>query len=162
MADSNPHDETVEPQRERLTRPDAEADPPPDHIGRYRVEKALGQGGFGVVYLARDEQLDRLVAIKVPHARLISKPEDTQAYLSEARTVAHLDHPHIVPVYDVGSTESCLVLRRVQVRRRHRLGDPAQDAAAQLHRSGGAGGHRGGSLALRPQTGAGASRREAG
>ncbi len=44
----------------------------------------------------------------MPHVRLISKLEDTQAYLSEARTVAHLDHPHIVPVYDVGSTESCL------------------------------------------------------
>ncbi len=108
MADSSPHDETVDPQRERLTRPDADAVPPPDHIGRYRVEKTLGQGGFGVVYLARDEQLDRLVAIKVPHARLISKPEDTQAYLSEARTVANLDHPHIVPVYDVGSSEDCL------------------------------------------------------
>lgn len=65
----------------------------------------LGRGGFGLVYLAQDEQLNRPVAIKVPHAKLISKPEDTEAYLTEARTVANLDHPNIVPVYDVGSTE---------------------------------------------------------
>src|SRR6516225_5387740 len=77
----------------------------PKHIGRYRVEGVLGQGGFGVVYLAHDEQLQRPVAIKVPHRRLVSRPEDAAAYLTEARTVAGLDHPHIVPVYDVGSTE---------------------------------------------------------
>ena len=63
----------------------------------------LGQGGFGLVYLAYDEQLHRRVAVKVPHARLISKPEDAEAYLTEARTVANLDHPRIVPVYDVGT-----------------------------------------------------------
>lgn len=75
---------------------------PPQQIGRYRVEKVLGKGGFGLVYLAHDEQLDRRVAVKVPHARLINRPEDAELYLAEARTVAGLDHPHIVPVYDVG------------------------------------------------------------
>jgi serine/threonine protein kinase len=77
----------------------------PQHVGRYRVEKVLGQGGFGVVYLAHDDQLQRLVAIKVPHRRLISHPESVEAYLTEARTLATLDHPHIVPVFDVGNTE---------------------------------------------------------
>ena len=67
----------------------------------------LGKGGFGLVYLAQDEQLNRPVAVKVPHAKLISKPEDAEAYLAEARTVANLDHPHIVAVYDVGSTVDC-------------------------------------------------------
>ena len=43
----------------------------------------------------------------MPHARLISKPEDAEAYLAEARTVANLDHPGIVPVHDIGSTENC-------------------------------------------------------
>ncbi len=80
---------------------------PPERIGRYRIEKVLGKGGFGLVYLAHDEQLDRPVAVKVPHARLIEKPEDAETYLAEARTVANLDHPHIVVVYDVGSTEDC-------------------------------------------------------
>ena len=60
----------------------------PTHIGRYRVERLLGQGGFGLVYLAHDDQLQRLVAIKVPHARLVARPEDAEAYLTEARTVA--------------------------------------------------------------------------
>ena len=77
----------------------------PGHIGRYRVEKTLGRGGFGLVYLAHDEQLQRLVAIKVPHARLVAQAELAAAYLAEARTVANLDHPNIVPVHDVGSTE---------------------------------------------------------
>ena len=59
----------------------------PDWIGRYRVESVLGAGSFGVVYLAMDDQLNRPVALKVPYARLISKPEDAEAYLAEARTV---------------------------------------------------------------------------
>jgi eukaryotic-like serine/threonine-protein kinase len=79
----------------------------PQHIGRYRVEKVLGQGGFGMVYLAHDEQLQRLVAIKVPHRKLVSRLEDAEAYLTEARTVANLDHPNIVPVLDIGSTGDC-------------------------------------------------------
>src|SRR5271156_116280 len=80
----------------------------PTHIGRYRVDRVLGKGSFGLVYLAHDDQLQRLVAIKVPHARLISRPEDAEAYLTEARTVASLDHPNIVPVFDVGSSQDFL------------------------------------------------------
>src|SRR5271169_4368298 len=76
----------------------------PKQIGRYRVEKVLGAGGFGLVYLAHDDQLQRLVAIKVPHSRLVAQAQQAEAYLVEARTVANLDNPHIVPVYDVGST----------------------------------------------------------
>jgi serine/threonine protein kinase/formylglycine-generating enzyme required for sulfatase activity len=77
----------------------------PQHIGRYRVERLLGKGGFGLVYLAHDDQLQRLVAIKVPHARLAAQTADAEAYLAEARTVANFDHPHIVPVFDAGSTD---------------------------------------------------------
>src|SRR5262245_43895376 len=79
----------------------------PQHIGRYRVEKVLGHGGFGLVYLAHDDKLQRLVAIKVPHRNLVDRPDAAEAYLTEARTVANLDHPHIVPVCDVGSSEDC-------------------------------------------------------
>src|SRR6202011_735329 len=64
-------------------------------------------GGFGLVYLAHDDQLKRLVAIKVPHRKLVDRPEVAQAYLAEPRTVANLDHPNIVLVHDVGSTEDC-------------------------------------------------------
>jgi serine/threonine protein kinase len=87
----------------------------PQRIGRYRVEKVLGQGGFGLVYLAHDEQLDRHVAVKVPHKRLVARPEDAEAYLTEARTVANLDHPHIVPVFDVGKTQDypCFIVSKL-------------------------------------------------
>lgn len=94
----------------------AQVSPPklPERIGRYRVESILGQGGFGLVYLAHDDQLQRLVAIKVPHARLISLSTDADAYLTEARTVANLDHPHIVPVFDIGKTDQvpCFVVSK--------------------------------------------------
>ncbi|VTR92873.1 serine threonine protein kinase : Serine/threonine protein kinase OS=Singulisphaera acidiphila (strain ATCC BAA-1392 / DSM 18658 / VKM B-2454 / MOB10) GN=Sinac_3409 PE=4 SV=1: Pkinase: FGE-sulfatase [Gemmata massiliana] len=86
----------------------------PGLIGRYRVEKVLGRGGFGLVYLAHDDQLHRPVAIKVPHARLIARPDQAEAYLIEARTVAGLSHPQIVPVFDVGTTDQfpCFVVSK--------------------------------------------------
>ena len=86
----------------------------PDRIGRYRIERVLGKGGFGLVYLAQDDQLSRKVAIKIPHRKLMDRLEDAEAYLTEARTVANLDHPHIVPVFDVGSTEQfpCYVVSK--------------------------------------------------
>ncbi|MFL5340369.1 MAG: protein kinase domain-containing protein, partial [Gemmataceae bacterium] len=104
-----------DPDRTGAFQPEGSASPtgvavpaaPPTHVGRYRVEKVLGQGGFGLVYLAHDEQLQRRVAIKVPHRHRVSTAKDADAYLTEARTVAGLDHPHIVPVYDVGSTDDC-------------------------------------------------------
>jgi serine/threonine protein kinase/formylglycine-generating enzyme required for sulfatase activity len=86
----------------------------PPNIGRYRVERLLGEGGFGLVYLAHDDVLCRCVAIKVPHSSLVTRPEEAVSYLQEARTVANLDHPHIVPVFDVGSTEQypCFVVSK--------------------------------------------------
>ncbi len=106
MTDPNSNDATVVPQGNPILA-DGTSLEHPKRIGRYRIERVLGKGGFGLVYLAHDEQLNRRVAMKVPHAKLISKPEDAEAYLAEARTVANLDYPGIVPVYDVGSTEDC-------------------------------------------------------
>lgn len=78
----------------------------PDRIGRYLIVGPLGRGCFGDVYRAQDEQLCRTVAIKVPVHREASDAPDPRIYLAEARTVAKLDHPNIVPVYDVGATET--------------------------------------------------------
>jgi formylglycine-generating enzyme required for sulfatase activity/tRNA A-37 threonylcarbamoyl transferase component Bud32/tetratricopeptide (TPR) repeat protein len=71
-------------------------------IGRYRLVRVLGEGAFGRVYLAYDEKLLRQVAIKVPTAERFHEDEDAELYLQEARNVASLDHPNIVPVYDTG------------------------------------------------------------
>ena len=107
MNNVDPYDKTQEGPENPIPPVDAGVSEHPQRIGRYRIEKVLGKGGFGIVYLANDEQLNRRVAVKVPHTKLISKPEDAEAYLAEARTVANLDHPGIVPVHDVGSVESC-------------------------------------------------------
>jgi eukaryotic-like serine/threonine-protein kinase len=77
--------------------------PAPSAIGRYKVESLLGEGGFGQVYLVRDEQLERRVAAKVPHRRLVPDLATAASHLAEARAAACLDHPNVVPVYDVGS-----------------------------------------------------------
>src|SRR4029079_14792085 len=84
-------------------------------IGRYVILGSLGKGGFGEVYRAFDDRLDRPVAIKVPRTERVSQPEDVEAYLNEARIVASLDHPHIVPVYDTGRTDDglCFVVSKL-------------------------------------------------
>lgn len=78
-----------------------------DRLGRYQILRLLGEGSFGQVYLAHDDQLRRDVAIKVPSPKLISRWRDAPTFMAEARTLAELDHPNIVPVYDVGSTSAC-------------------------------------------------------
>ncbi|MFO1065548.1 MAG: protein kinase [Pirellulales bacterium] len=71
---------------------------------RYRLMHRLGQGGFGVVYQAYDDLLDREVAIKFPRPDAILTKPVVQRFLREARNVARLDHPNIVPL--LGSDES--------------------------------------------------------
>ena len=84
-------------------------------IGRYTILGILGKGGFGRVYLAHDDDLNRPVAIKVPRPDRVSQPKDIESYLKEARILASLDHPHIVPVYDVGRTDDglCFVVSKL-------------------------------------------------
>jgi len=91
------------------------SDGDPAKIGRYRIIRRLGQGGFGTVYLAHDDDLDRPVAIKVPNPERITDPEDVEAFLREARILARLDHPNIVPVHDVGRTEDglCFIVSKL-------------------------------------------------
>ena len=75
--------------------------------------RELGCGSFGVVYLARDEELSRDVAIKVPSEAGLERSGGIEAFLREARLVAQLDHPHIVPVFDVGRMDDgCFVVSK--------------------------------------------------
>ena len=71
--------------------------------GRYSLERELGRGGMGVVFLARDVALDRLVAIKLLPASLAASIPLRERFLREARTAARLSHPHIVPIHAVES-----------------------------------------------------------
>lgn len=68
---------------------------------RYRIERALGKGGMGAVYLARELALDRLVALKVLPAEFADDPGLRERFLRETRLAASFSHPNIVPVYSV-------------------------------------------------------------
>jgi predicted ATPase len=70
---------------------------------RYRIDATLGEGGMGVVYRAHDTMLDRPVAVKVLSPHLAG--DGAERLLREARSVAKLDHPHIVSVYDAGEVD---------------------------------------------------------
>jgi predicted Ser/Thr protein kinase len=73
--------------------------------GEYSLQRELGRGGMGIVYLARDVQLDRDVAIKVLPSHLASSASWRERFLREARTAAGLSHPHIVPIHRVGEVD---------------------------------------------------------
>src|SRR5438045_5129720 len=70
--------------------------------GEYSIQRELGRGGMGIVYLARDVQLDRDVAIKVLPSQLARTAESRERFVREARTAAGLSHPNIVPIHRVG------------------------------------------------------------
>jgi hypothetical protein len=70
--------------------------------GEYSLQRELGRGGMGIVYLARDVQLDRDVAIKVLPSHLAGTADARERFVREARTAAGLSHPHIVPIHRVG------------------------------------------------------------
>ena len=69
-------------------------------FGRYRIERSLGEGGMGTVYLAHDTQLDRKVALKTPKFSDESDQQSIKRFYREARSAATLRHPYICPVYD--------------------------------------------------------------
>jgi serine/threonine protein kinase len=79
-------------------------------LGSYELIRRLGEGGMARVYLARDIRLGREVAIKVLEPHLAERPGFRERFLREARVAASLDHPHIVPLYDFGESDSLLYL----------------------------------------------------
>ena len=80
---------------------DGEATAPHKNIGHFELIEQLGAGAFGTVWKARDLQLDRLVAVKIPHKGRLNLTE-IEKFLREARAAAQLHHPNIVSVHEVG------------------------------------------------------------
>lgn len=78
----------------------------PARLGRYRIERELGRGAMGAVYLAHDTELDRHVAIKIPKFSGSDAPEYLERFYREARAAATLRHANICPVYDVGEADA--------------------------------------------------------
>jgi WD40 repeat protein len=74
-------------------------------LGRFQLGELLGTGAFGAVYRARDAELDRAVAIKVPRAGAFNTPEEQERFQREARSAGQLQHPNIVPIYEVGEAD---------------------------------------------------------
>ena len=75
---------------------------PGRRLGPYEILSAIGAGGMGEVYKARDTRLDRIVAIKVLPAHLADRAELRERFDREAKTIASLNHPHICTLYDTG------------------------------------------------------------
>lgn len=75
-------------------------------IGRYRIERKLGAGGMGEVFLARDTELERLVALKVLSSAFSGNPDRVRRFVQEARAVSALNHPNILTIHEIGHFEN--------------------------------------------------------
>jgi WD40 repeat protein len=118
----------------------------PARIGRFEIRGQLGSGGFATVFRAVDPQLGREIALKVPHAHLLTA-EHRDRFMREARAAAQLQHPHLVAVYDSGDTpagcyiayqliEGQTLARRLAEEPAGKL--PARDAAELVRKLAGA------------------------
>ena len=74
-------------------------------FGRYEIRRLVATGGMGVVYEARDTELNRIVALKIPRGDMTQDRNTLARFLNEARAAAAIRHPHVCPIYDVGEVD---------------------------------------------------------
>ena len=79
---------------------------PGDRLRRYVVLRELGRGGMGAVYLARDDELNRRVALKILPAELCRFPDAAERFVREARTISALNHPNVLTIHEIGRADS--------------------------------------------------------
>jgi serine/threonine protein kinase len=79
-------------------------------VGPYEIVSAIGAGGMGEVYRARDTRLDRIVAVKILNPALAADPQFRERFEREARTLSRIEHPHICALYDVGEHDGAAYL----------------------------------------------------
>ena len=91
-----------------------------DEFAGYRMRGVLGRGGMSVVYQAENLRLDDLIALKVLAPELATDDVFRARFLEESRIAASLNHPNVIPIYDMGSSDGC------PVRRLRRPGRPAE------------------------------------
>ena len=72
-------------------------------LGHYQILSLLGEGGMGIVYKARDQHLDRFVAIKVLPPELVADPDRKRRFVQEAKAASALNHPNIITIHDIAS-----------------------------------------------------------
>src|SRR3984893_16066597 len=103
-------------------------------LGPYEIQSAIGAGGMGEVYRARDTRLDRTVAIKILPEALAADPQFRDRFDREARAISQLDHPNICALYDVGehSGTAFLVMQYLEG---ERLADRLKTGALPLDQS---------------------------
>src|SRR3954468_2929424 len=83
---------------------------PGDHVAGYRIERQLGRGGMGVVYLAEQVRLRRYVALKLIVPELAEDDEFRRRFERESQMAASLDHPNVIPVYEAGEADGALFI----------------------------------------------------
>src|SRR4051812_35555875 len=93
-----------------MTMTGEQAEQPLKSLGKYVIERQLGQGGMGTVYLARHIDLKRVVALKVLPSEKAKNATLVRRFKAEAQAAAHLEHPNIVSVYDTGEADGHLYI----------------------------------------------------
>lgn len=105
------------------TAADREDRPPPDALGRYEILELIGSGSTGRVFLARDPEINRIVALKVIDLLLEYEPDELEeakdGFRREAETAGRLSHPNIVTIFDIGETDGLAYIAMEYLKGRH-------------------------------------------